>query len=164
MIALPRQARDKDRESHHPKTGGVFSALFWSFPYVCPEPVLAKCSLLYINGSKRPFSLSQRTGAIEAYITTGASSTGGGAARSRPNDAARIAAGVQRPTASADGGAPIAPARMRKVRQRQFLSTLNLKMISLPRQARDKHRKKLKQVPFSCRLRRRSSTRSVRAI
>jgi hypothetical protein len=27
-----------------------------SFPYVCPEPVLAKCSFLYINGSKMPFS------------------------------------------------------------------------------------------------------------
>ena len=26
------------------------------FPYVCPEPVLAKCSFLYINGSKMPFS------------------------------------------------------------------------------------------------------------
>jgi len=24
--------------------------LFLSFPYVCPEPVLAKCSFLYING------------------------------------------------------------------------------------------------------------------
>ena len=30
-------------------------SLFWSFPYVCPEPVLAKCSFLYINGSKMPF-------------------------------------------------------------------------------------------------------------
>ena len=29
--------------------------LFLSFPYVCPEPVLAKCSFLYINGSKMPF-------------------------------------------------------------------------------------------------------------
>jgi hypothetical protein len=27
--------------------------LFLSFPYVCPEPVLAKCSYLYINGCKR---------------------------------------------------------------------------------------------------------------
>jgi hypothetical protein len=27
----------------------------WSFPYVCPEPVLVKSSFLYINGSKRPF-------------------------------------------------------------------------------------------------------------
>ena len=26
-----------------------------SFPYVCPEPVLVKCSFLYINGSNRPF-------------------------------------------------------------------------------------------------------------
>jgi hypothetical protein len=25
---------------------------FLSFPYVCPEPVLVKCSFLYINGSK----------------------------------------------------------------------------------------------------------------
>jgi hypothetical protein len=26
-----------------------------SFPYVCPEPVLAKWSFLYKNGSKMPF-------------------------------------------------------------------------------------------------------------
>ena len=25
---------------------------FLSFPYVCPEPVLVKCSFLYINGAK----------------------------------------------------------------------------------------------------------------
>jgi hypothetical protein len=31
------------------------TASFLSFPYVCPEPVLAKCSFLYINGSKMPF-------------------------------------------------------------------------------------------------------------
>ena len=29
--------------------------LFWSFLYVCPEPVLVKRAFLYINGSKRPF-------------------------------------------------------------------------------------------------------------
>jgi hypothetical protein len=28
------------------------SCSFLSFPYVCPEPVLVKCSFLYINGSK----------------------------------------------------------------------------------------------------------------
>jgi|EP01046_Picozoa_sp_COSAG06_P069213 hypothetical protein len=33
-------------------TGGF---VLWSFPYVCPEPVLVKSSFLYINGSKRPF-------------------------------------------------------------------------------------------------------------
>jgi hypothetical protein len=32
--------------------------LFEWFPYVCPEPVLVKCSVLYINGSKRPFLLT----------------------------------------------------------------------------------------------------------
>jgi hypothetical protein len=32
------------------KTGFVLS-----FPYVCPEPVLAKSSFLYINGAKSPF-------------------------------------------------------------------------------------------------------------
>ena len=32
------------------------TASFLSFPYVCPEPVLAKCSFIYINGSKMPFS------------------------------------------------------------------------------------------------------------
>ena len=30
--------------------------LFGVFPYVCPEPVLAKCLFLYINGAKMPFS------------------------------------------------------------------------------------------------------------
>jgi hypothetical protein len=29
------------------------TASFLSFPYVFPEPVLAKCSILYINGSKK---------------------------------------------------------------------------------------------------------------
>ena len=29
-----------------------------SFPYVCPEPVLVKCSFSYVNGSKRPFLLT----------------------------------------------------------------------------------------------------------
>jgi hypothetical protein len=28
---------------------------FECFPYVCPEPVLAKCSFLNINGAKMPF-------------------------------------------------------------------------------------------------------------
>jgi hypothetical protein len=28
---------------------------FLRFPYVCPEPVLVKCSFLCTNGSKRPF-------------------------------------------------------------------------------------------------------------
>jgi hypothetical protein len=32
------------------------NGLFWSFSYVCPEPVLVKSSFLYRNGSKRPFS------------------------------------------------------------------------------------------------------------
>jgi hypothetical protein len=32
------------------------ATLFWSFPYVCPEPVLAKSSFLYINGAKMAFS------------------------------------------------------------------------------------------------------------
>ena len=27
---------------------------FFEFSYVCPEPVLVKCSFVYINGSKRP--------------------------------------------------------------------------------------------------------------
>ena len=31
---------------------GIF---FECFPYVCPEPVLAKASFIYINGSKMPF-------------------------------------------------------------------------------------------------------------
>jgi hypothetical protein len=31
-------------------------SFFEWFPYVCPEPVLVKTALLYINGSKRPFA------------------------------------------------------------------------------------------------------------
>ena len=34
--------------------------LFLSFPYVCPEPVLAKRSFLYINGSKMPYFAGTR--------------------------------------------------------------------------------------------------------
>ena len=34
---------------------GEETLFFWSFPYVCPEPVLVKSSFIYINGSKRPF-------------------------------------------------------------------------------------------------------------
>jgi hypothetical protein len=34
--------------------------LFLSFPYVCPEPVLVKCSFLYINGAKMPFFAGMR--------------------------------------------------------------------------------------------------------
>jgi hypothetical protein len=37
---------------HSAGTGGG-AIPFLSFPYVCPEPVLIKCSFLYINGSKR---------------------------------------------------------------------------------------------------------------
>ena len=33
-------------------------SFFECFPYVCPEPVLVKCSFLCINGSKRPFVLT----------------------------------------------------------------------------------------------------------
>ena len=33
---------------------------FLSFAYVCLEPVLVKCSFIYINGSKRPFLLTGR--------------------------------------------------------------------------------------------------------
>ena len=32
------------------------ATLFLSFPYLCPEPVLAKRCILYNNGSKRAFS------------------------------------------------------------------------------------------------------------
>ena len=39
---------------HSAGTGGG-AIPFLSFPYVCPEPVLIKCSFLYINGAKRPF-------------------------------------------------------------------------------------------------------------
>ena len=37
-------------QSTYPAKNGPF---FWSFPYVCPEPVLVKCSFLCMNGSKR---------------------------------------------------------------------------------------------------------------
>ena len=32
------------------------NGFFWSFPSVCPEPVLVKSSFLCINGQNRPFS------------------------------------------------------------------------------------------------------------
>jgi hypothetical protein len=32
------------------------ASFFECFPYVCPEPVLAKRSFSYINGAKMPFS------------------------------------------------------------------------------------------------------------
>jgi hypothetical protein len=61
MIALPRQARDKHRESTQQKNTTVYlcrhlprliatlylltiKVMFECFPYVCPEPVLAKRS------------------------------------------------------------------------------------------------------------------------
>jgi hypothetical protein len=43
-------------------------SFFWSFPYVCPEPVLVKCSFLYINGSKSPFS-DLRTSSCRAALS-----------------------------------------------------------------------------------------------
>ena len=36
------------------------TGFFWSFPYVCPEPVLVKSSFLNINGPKSPFSYLSR--------------------------------------------------------------------------------------------------------
>ena len=45
-------------------------SLFFEFSYVCPEPVLVKCSFLHMNGSKRPFLLT--TG---GYPSTLAAST-----------------------------------------------------------------------------------------
>ena len=34
-------------------------SFFECFPYICPEPVLVKCSFLDVNGSKRPFLLTR---------------------------------------------------------------------------------------------------------
>jgi hypothetical protein len=45
----------------HPNGPEVNRSFFMSFPYVCPEPVLAKRSFIYINGSKRPFLLTGRS-------------------------------------------------------------------------------------------------------
>ena len=70
----------------------------------CPNP--KKKAVAENPAKKMRVDASQRTGAIEAYITTSRRPA-------RPNDAMRIAAGSQRPMAS--GGAPIAPARMRTV-------------------------------------------------
>eukprot|EP01046_Picozoa_sp_COSAG06_P076271 COSAG06_NODE_24256_length_668_cov_0.966608_1_plen_97_part_10 len=39
-------------------------SLFLSFPYVCPEPVLVKCSsIYYVSGPKRPFLLTREVNA-----------------------------------------------------------------------------------------------------
>eukprot|EP01046_Picozoa_sp_COSAG06_P037436 COSAG06_NODE_4226_length_4451_cov_6.710018_1_plen_186_part_00 len=35
-------------------------SFFECFRYVCPEPVLVKCSFIYINGVERPFLLTRR--------------------------------------------------------------------------------------------------------
>ena len=55
-----------------------------------------------------------------------------------------------------------APALHFKVRKRHFLSHLYIKGIILPRQARDKHRKNSKKVPFSRRMLRRLNSRQSR--
>jgi hypothetical protein len=39
------------------------ASFFECFPYVCPEPVLVKCSFLYINGGKMPFCAGDEPGA-----------------------------------------------------------------------------------------------------
>ena len=51
------------------------NGLFWSFLYVCPEPVLVKRLLLYTNGSKSPFSdhiirllVDQQHAALRAFL------------------------------------------------------------------------------------------------
>jgi hypothetical protein len=41
-----------------------------SFPYVCPEPVLVKCSFLYVNGSKRSLLLTEERCIHDALIPT----------------------------------------------------------------------------------------------
>jgi hypothetical protein len=53
-IISTRRARANVIESDVER-GRVSASFFECFPYVCPEPVLAKCSFLYINGSKMPF-------------------------------------------------------------------------------------------------------------
>ena len=105
--------------------------------------MLATTGAVFDNPAKKMrVDAAQRAGAIEAYITTGSA---GGLSR-RPNDPGRIAAGMQRPTASADGGAPsefqlqildskqseccrrctVAPARVRKVAPPQLDSVRDL--------------------------------------
>jgi hypothetical protein len=44
--------------------GGAKNGFFSSFPYVCPEPVLAKCSFLYINGAQMPFFAGEDGGRL----------------------------------------------------------------------------------------------------
>jgi hypothetical protein len=46
------------------------TALFLSFPYVCPEPVLVKRLFLYMNGYKIPFS-HQATFRVSAEVWIG---------------------------------------------------------------------------------------------
>jgi hypothetical protein len=58
-----------------------------SVPYVCPEPVLVKCSFLYINGSKRPFLLRHSPmGAPNFNQTMVIDAVDGLAARGIPTD------------------------------------------------------------------------------
>jgi hypothetical protein len=37
---------------------------FLNFSYVCPEPVLVKCSVLYINGAKSGVFRTERKGSL----------------------------------------------------------------------------------------------------
>jgi hypothetical protein len=73
-----------------------------SFPYVCPEPVLAKCSFLYINGSKMPFFFAGNltavgyslAGAITARHTVETTSAAGGVALVISVDVPSLATGT----------------------------------------------------------------------
>ena len=62
------------------------NGLFSSFPYVCPEPVLAKISRLYTNGSKRPFSHTALIRAVFAAKAKVALDREQAAAAHRQND------------------------------------------------------------------------------
>jgi hypothetical protein len=48
MVVTRFEARTPNKVSTMPAENGTFL----SFPYVCPEPVLVKQCILYINGSK----------------------------------------------------------------------------------------------------------------
>ena len=52
------------------ESGAENGIFFECFPHVCPEPVLAKSSFLYINGSKMPFCAGINLGEGDVSLAT----------------------------------------------------------------------------------------------
>ena len=138
LILLPRQAWDKQEETLR-KDGGL------SFPYVCPEPVLVKWRILYINGVYL-FVQDERRGRNVFSLLPPAHLCG--------RDCKREAAPAGHDALAGDDRGELA-ARWRELGRRPSLRVVRAnadvlshfipRLIILPRQARDKYRETLKQ-------------------